>query len=59
MALTKHNIGLVMKATGKVRKARAMFAEVAAIRRTVLGPDQPDTKKPEWLAAESELMSSV
>ena len=37
-------IGSVLAATGKASEARAMFAEVAAVRRLVLGPDHPLTK---------------
>ena len=39
-----NNIGLVLKATGKASEARAMFAEAAAIWRSVLGPDHPETR---------------
>ena len=37
----------VLTATGKASEARAMFAEAAAVRRTVLGPDDPRTKEAE------------
>ena len=52
VARSKHNIGFVLKSTGKASEARAMFAEAAAVRRAVLGPDHPDTKESERLAAE-------
>jgi hypothetical protein len=44
---SKYNIGLILKATGKASEARVMFAEAAAVRRTLLGPDHPDTKEAE------------
>ena len=34
-------------ATGKASEARAMFADAAPVRRTVLGPDHPLTKASE------------
>ena len=53
MADTKENIGLVYAKTGKKSEAKTvtMFTEAAKIRRNMLGPDHPLTKKSEWLAA--------
>ena len=50
MADTKENIGLVYEETGKKSEAKTMFTEAAKIRRNMLGPDHPLTKKSEWLA---------
>ena len=52
MAKTKICIGLVLKASGKAGEARAMFAEAAAVRRAMLGPDHPLTMESEQLATE-------
>ena len=52
VAKTKLNIGLVLKASGKAGEARAMFAEAAAVRRDMLGPDHPLTMESEQLATE-------
>ena len=51
VADTKENIGLVYAKTGKKSEAKTMFTEAAKIRRNMLGPDHPLTKKAERLAA--------
>ena len=51
VADTKENIGLVYEDTGKKSEAKTMFTEAAKIRRHMLGPDHPLTKKSERLAA--------
>ena len=51
MADTKENIGLVYAKTGKKSEAKTKFTEAAKIRRNMLGPDHPLTKKSEWLTA--------
>jgi len=52
VADTKENIGLVYEKTGKKSEAKTLFTEVAEIRRAKLGPDHPDTKRAERLAAQ-------
>ena len=47
----KKTIGLVYAKTDKKSEAKTMFTEAAKIRRNMLGPDHPLTKKSEWLAA--------
>ena len=37
---------------GKKSEAKTVFTEAAEIRRAKLGPDHPDTKKAEKLAAQ-------
>ena len=41
------NTIVVLEATGKVSEERAIFADAAAVRRTVLWPDHLDTKAAE------------
>ena len=52
VASNKHRIGIVLKASGKASEARAMFADAAAVRRAMLGPDHHLTMESEQLAAE-------
>ena len=51
MADTKENIGLVYAKIGKKSEAKTKFTEAAKIRRNMLGPDHPLTKKSEGLTA--------
>ena len=51
VADSKVNIGLVYEKTGRKSEAKTLFTEAAKIRRNMLGPDHPLTKKSEWLTA--------
>jgi hypothetical protein len=51
VAISKHNVGNLLKKMGKIVEGKEMFKEAATIFRATLGAEHPHTKMAERAAA--------